>query len=588
MSIKTKVYWTLLFLSLTLVVRYFVAAMWGGEDFDRSVSQMELGGYVAMILDAFLVILLAAVVLALVLAFLFLLVMAIIFPFQKAIQITKEITDGTLVSLRVVLAAAISAFLFSFVVRDMFALFVNALRATVVALREYYQYDLVSQLRCLSITENYIGERLNAPSCFIDGISRASSILGSTGTQLVGELEYSGTMLVSFLVALSLFVLLSWVFYKISKDFQEVGYFWLGYLAIALFSVYLALASILAVPLLTAASGDGEIPEASELEADLRALVPKVEGPNQPETPVQSLVAVIASLPEKNSIAPFQYEYETRAAETDRKLTKLRSDVQPLSVKVVLQKENNIVAAVTEYQKELDISLGRKEAAVHFANLVQWFQREASQLDNALRQCEADVENLRGRHALVKHALETVPQTPNSLDGDRQVLFAFDRFDDAAAATEQSCSAYTYTQVPPQRERYGASLGTVGKSIGWLLGAEELQVALITGLLGFGLLGALLSLFVRLQLDEPNSDAVAQHIKDTGVADMGVVVFTGFGAALVVYLASYGGLAVVATESVGDPNPYIVFSAAFAGAVFSKTIWARARGAVKETPDNGE
>ena len=45
---------------------------------------------------------------------------------------------------------------------------------------------------------------------------------------------------------------------------------------------------------------------------------------------------------------------------------------------------------------------------------------------------------------------------------------------------------------------------------------------------------------------------------------------------MVVFLASYGGLAVV-SETKTDPNPYVVFAACFVGAIFSEDVWDWAR-----------
>ena len=54
------------------------------------------------------------------------------------------------------------------------------------------------------------------------------------------------------------------------------------------------------------------------------------------------------------------------------------------------------------------------------------------------------------------------------------------------------------------------------------------------------------------------------------------VVFSGFVAALVVYVGAYGGIAVVSTVE-GDPDPYVIFFICLGAAVFSEKVWAQAR-----------
>jgi hypothetical protein len=47
-------------------------------------------------------------------------------------------------------------------------------------------------------------------------------------------------------------------------------------------------------------------------------------------------------------------------------------------------------------------------------------------------------------------------------------------------------------------------------------------------------------------------------------------------AAIVVFLAAYGGLAVLGAGG-GDPNPYVVFVTCLIGAAYSEDVWSWAR-----------
>jgi uncharacterized membrane protein YfcA len=46
----------------------------------------------------------------------------------------------------------------------------------------------------------------------------------------------------------------------------------------------------------------------------------------------------------------------------------------------------------------------------------------------------------------------------------------------------------------------------------------------------------------------------------------------GTSAAIIVFLAAYGGITIVAHDQ-SDPNPYLVFATCLVGAVFSEEIW---------------
>jgi hypothetical protein len=114
----------------------------------------------------------------------------------------------------------------------------------------------------------------------------------------------------------------------------------------------------------------------------------------------------------------------------------------------------------------------------------------------------------------------------------------------------------------PKRSEPKASLGVpLGTLSGWLLDVRSPELVLITGLIGFGLFGALASSSIR-----PASAG------DRGPARAFV---RGISAAVLVYLAAVGGLAVFARDA--SPNPYSVYFACFVAAVFSEDVWQWAR-----------
>jgi hypothetical protein len=86
-------------------------------------------------------------------------------------------------------------------------------------------------------------------------------------------------------------------------------------------------------------------------------------------------------------------------------------------------------------------------------------------------------------------------------------------------------------------------------------------------MLGFGLLGSAISTFVR-------SGARMEPLSLT--SELVSVLVRGLSAAVVVFLAVKGGLAVFASAD-AEPNAYVVFFTCLIGAVFSEDVWSWAR-----------
>jgi hypothetical protein len=116
--------------------------------------------------------------------------------------------------------------------------------------------------------------------------------------------------------------------------------------------------------------------------------------------------------------------------------------------------------------------------------------------------------------------------------------------------------------------------GAIGQDWGgifrWLIApiarSKNVDVLLICGMIGFGLFGAAIAIFITgtdLETDSAGSNLL-------------LVIVRGFSAAIVVYLSARAGIAVVNSGN-SDPNPLVLFLFCFIGAVFSERIWAWAK-----------
>jgi hypothetical protein len=148
-----------------------------------------------------------------------------------------------------------------------------------------------------------------------------------------------------------------------------------------------------------------------------------------------------------------------------------------------------------------------------------------------------------------------------------EVLFTRTNIGIAMNVGFENCTAtVVVSESIPSRQALGSFfLGPFGWMASWLLQTESLSLALITGMLGFGLLGAASSTVIR-----------EQNRGGRLVSNMSSVIIRGVSAAIVVFLAVAGGLAVF-TVGDSEPNPYVILFTCLIGAVYSEVIWQRAR-----------
>jgi hypothetical protein len=115
----------------------------------------------------------------------------------------------------------------------------------------------------------------------------------------------------------------------------------------------------------------------------------------------------------------------------------------------------------------------------------------------------------------------------------------------------------------------GEEWGIFGLIAGFLIKTRSYELVLLIGMIGFGIIGA--SLFSIV----PTNDFI-ETFRTTPIVTGFVNVLTrGFGAAMVVYLATKGGLAIFSASSNTDPNGYILLLTCFVGAVYSENVWAK-------------
>lgn len=115
----------------------------------------------------------------------------------------------------------------------------------------------------------------------------------------------------------------------------------------------------------------------------------------------------------------------------------------------------------------------------------------------------------------------------------------------------------------PPFPKPGDGWGIFGKLAQWLLNTRSTDLVLISGMLGFGLLGAAASSQIRSRI------ALNTLLPKTTIGDF---FLPGLMAALIIFLSAKGGVMII-TSNDASLNPYVLFFLCLSGSVFSDRIW---------------
>jgi hypothetical protein len=134
------------------------------------------------------------------------------------------------------------------------------------------------------------------------------------------------------------------------------------------------------------------------------------------------------------------------------------------------------------------------------------------------------------------------------------------------------------SQLPPEPDTSSFSLGMFSSITRFLTSNGNTSYALIVGMLGFGLFGAMISTFVRERKRKKEAESHGEETTDRPIiSDLTGVLVRGLSAAVVIFLSIMGGLVVFNAEA-ASPNPYVLFLTCLIGAVFSERVWNWAQG----------
>lgn len=245
---------------------------------------------------------------------------------------------------------------------------------------------------------------------------------------------------------------------------------------------------------------------------------------------------------------------------------------------VVVQNQNDAeTIAVKEFGLGNVGLQGSHEEREQFMNITRWFFAMRLQGTGDVRRCTEQLGLSRSDFAswalLARLTLVTAADDRIPLEVVNDHLHELrDRtgwLNNKVPSLQGACVVPKWTDCPGPIP-LGNSLGRMRWIAGWLLDANSIPLALTVGMAGFGLLGAAISTFVAACWNRDgewnNNESPMERM------NFSLILVRGVSAAVVVFLAVEGGLAVLSGNE-STPNPYMVLLACFVSAVFSERVW---------------
>ena len=308
---------------------------------------------------------------------------------------------------------------------------------------------------------------------------------------------------------------------------------------------YLSIAAIAAIPGLEEAAVPSEAIGVERLEQQL----------------TEALTQSQSRIPQELQLSdPFE---KTEASNVDylkSRYQQLLNLYPKLLEDIKAQAVNSESSAISAYRASVIDRKGTQETAQHFLNIDAWFRRDLSRM-------EAQVNECRRRIIAADSFFRTSLLEESQHVDDMYFDSSTDQYlNDAVVDAREVCQLTATSEPVPERPDLGSNMGPFSYIASWLLRTESLPLAQIVGLLGFGLLGSAVSSLVRS----------TNKLKDQPlVEELATVIIRGATAAVVVFLAVKGGLAVF-TSGESDPNSYVLLLTCLVAAVFSEDVWQEA------------
>ena len=233
---------------------------------------------------------------------------------------------------------------------------------------------------------------------------------------------------------------------------------------------------------------------------------------------------------------------------------------------------------LTSYAAGSLVGKGNKERIQYYFQLSQWANKQSRSRFAYVRDCNNAIQRISEMWRIYSLVVSRPLIAFTDVDESQIRLSAsIDEANQGCSYSADDAKSLASDQMP-ERLRLGEAteLGPFHFFASWLLRTESLSFALITGLLGFGLLGSACSTFIRERTvrNAPGSQNEQSEASSDSILvnDLTEVVIRGVAAAVVVFMAMQGGLAIFSSGN-GQPNSYVLLMTCLVAAVFSESIW---------------
>jgi len=240
-----------------------------------------------------------------------------------------------------------------------------------------------------------------------------------------------------------------------------------------------------------------------------------------------------------------------------------------------IQKRRDVVReALVLFEGGTAVPINSQERAQFFHDIQRLAHEQVQETQRLFRECDRKIaeadKQLQQVAAEISGALKVSAEKTavaySQAQGRLRVM------DQATSSAVRECNQPAVPQLYVAVREPGQGWGPFAVVARWLLRTHSQELALITGMFGFGLLGSAVVTFVRPR----PADQGARKMFGSVSGEVASIIARGLSAAIVVFLTVKGGLAVFAGNE-AQPNAYVLFFTCLVGAVFSEDVWAWAR-----------
>ncbi|MFN0215256.1 MAG: hypothetical protein ACKVT2_13450 [Saprospiraceae bacterium] len=333
------------------------------------------------------------------------------------------------------------------------------------------------------------------------------------------------------------------------------------------FSIYLSVSSIIAVPefqtLEGSSTSDVNIVEQFKNELDDNRVVTIDKLLLKEDTAKVSRVPAVSNL--QSDLRDVIKEYNDKANQG------------------WVNDENLKKTAFSRFKSAVDEKMAPKERSIYKRRLIDWYLYSHDFWTTGLRYHRS---SLQTKNDEIGQFLSGYATRDTIFNMDSLGLALVDRL--KGDVNNIKYGLFSIVEIPnnqasaPSKPQIGEEFGIFNTISGWLLRTESLSLALIVGLFGFGLLGAIGSVFIRKRTTEGNV------LSTLSLAELQIILINGISAAIVIFLGVKGTVVVFTNSNKDDLNPYVLFFTCLVASVFSEDVWAWARKRLNQNLGNDQ